>query len=162
MAKKGKYTKPNIWDKAARLKLSRGSLRASDKKLDPGVNYFVAMLEQMGLETFFSCEGHPNGFYVTFAAPYLKAIGVGSAGFFSVEIEGKNRWALRISRRESERGRVDCLRWASKAWEKRFGPLDFKKIASFKAGLSPSMCTWLEGTIRQAHHTKTNRKRRTP
>jgi len=145
MARAGRHTKPGIWDRAARLKLSRGS----SEKLDPGANYFVAMLEQMGLKTFFSCEGHPNGFYVTFAAPYPKALKIKSAGFFSVEIAGKGHWSIRIDRRESERGHVDCLRWAAEAWEKRLGPLDFDKIVPSRAGLSPSMCAWLEDVVRK-------------
>jgi hypothetical protein len=129
--KNGKYTKRAVWDRAAKLELWRSSpypWPTPPEKLELGVNYFIAMLEQLGAKTTFSCEGHPNGFYVSFAAPYMTALKVEECGYFAVEIEGKNRWSIRINREETKNGLIDCLRWASTAWEKRLGPLDWKKI----------------------------------
>lgn len=122
-APKGRHTKPNIWDEAAELEVVRGG-----EKLDPGVNYFVLMLNQMGLDTAFSCEGHPSGFYVTFYGPYQAALEIHSAGFFTVEVERKNYWSLRRSMDAHQPAieNVDALRWAAEAWEKNLGPLDFE------------------------------------
>lgn len=129
---KGVYTKRGVWDRAAKLELYRSEpnfIEPTFTKIDPGANYFVAMIEQMGMKTAFSCEGHPDGFYVMFSGLYSKALFIKSAGYFTVEIEGKNRWSIRINwRHNSDPERVDALRWAADAWEKRFGPLDFGKV----------------------------------
>lgn len=111
------------WDKARGHVLSRanGYPKPEIDKLDRGVNYFVLMLEKLGCRTHWSCEGHPNGFYIVFTAPYSTAMMVKSPGYFSVEIEGKNRWSLRINHPfGSDRERRRCLRWAAAAWEKAF------------------------------------------
>lgn len=156
MAEKGRYTQPNVWDKAAHLRLWRRSAGIGKlEKLDPGVNYFVAMLEQMGTRTFFSCEGHPQGFYVVFAAPYKKALKIAERGFSSVEI-AQGGWSIRIGRKQAESGRVDCLRWAAEAWEKELGPLDFKRIV-----LSPSNCAMVEKRRRRVAHKRNAQKRTT-
>lgn len=130
--KRGRYTKKQtVWDRAAKLELWRSSpclWPTPPEKLEPGVNYFVAMLEQLGAKTTFSCEGHPGGFYITFAVPYSKAIKIKECGFFAVEVEGDGYWSIRVNREQSEKGRIDCLRWAAEAWEKRLGPLDWRKI----------------------------------
>lgn len=125
MAKRGRHTKRNVWDEAGELEVWRGG-----EKLDPGANFFVLMFDQMGLPTQFSCEGHPGGFYVTFNATYEQALEIKRAGFFSVEIEGEGYWSIRRHgdpwEPDQERARVDALRWAAKAWENRFGPLDLE------------------------------------
>ena len=113
---KGKHTKPNIWDQFRNPPLIRGGA-----VLDPGVNFFVRSLEMMGMRTHFSCEGHPNGFYITFSARYSKALRIREAGYFSIEIERQNYWSMRINTDDNERGHVDGLRWAAEAWAKRFG-----------------------------------------
>jgi len=126
-AKRGIHTKPNAWDQAAALQVFRGG-----EKLDPGANYFVLMFDQMGLPTRFSCEGHPDGFYVTFFAPYAKALAINRVGYFSVEIErneAANYWSIRQHMTDkNERQFVDGFRWAAAAWEKAFGPLDFSSV----------------------------------
>ena len=113
---KGAHTKPNVWDQFRNTPLIR-----SGEVLDPGVNFFVRSLEMMGMKTHFSCEGHPNGFYITFSARYSKALRLRGAGFFAIEIERENYWSMRVNMENSERSRVDCLRWAAEAWAKRFG-----------------------------------------
>jgi hypothetical protein len=123
---KGHHTKPNVWDEAGALEVWRGA-----EKLDPGVNYFVLLLDQLGLNTYFSCEGHPDGFYVTFGATYDEAFEIKKAGFFSVEIEGNEYWSMRRTGRPAEFGdpeRVDALRWAAEAWEEKLEPLDFDRV----------------------------------
>lgn len=122
---RGQYTKKNVWDQATELEIYRGG-----EKLDPGVNFFVLMLDQMGLTTYFSCEGHPNGFYIAFSAPYGQALAVSSAGYFTVEIEREDYWILRNSMDYvgSPRQKLDAMRWAAAGWEKAFGPLDFEKV----------------------------------
>jgi len=121
---KGHFTRKNIWDKAADLEVRRGG-----EKLDPGVNYFVLMLDQMEMTTYFSCEGHPGGFYIMFEGPYEAAFLIRQAGFFSVEIEGRNYWSVRQHiQHDSEKQKVDSMRWAAEAWERHFGPLDFDQV----------------------------------
>jgi hypothetical protein len=122
---KGRHTKPNVWDDAAALEIWRGG-----EKLDPGVNYFVLMLDQMELPTTYSCEGHPDGFYVAFKASYGRALEIKQAGFFSVEIEDEGYWSIRRRApfRDATRERIDAFRWAAQAWEERFGPLDWDAV----------------------------------
>lgn len=122
---RGRYTRRNAWDEAYDLKVYRGG-----EKLDPGVNYFVLMLDQLGLETRYSCEGHPAGFYITFVAPYSEALEIEKRGFFTVEIEGKNYWSLRWYGGDGEptRGKTDALRWAANTWEDSLGPLDLESV----------------------------------
>lgn len=85
--------------------------------IDPGVNFFVLALEHLGAKTFYSCEGHPNGFYVYFSASYALAKRIQAAGFFSVEIEPAG-WAIRLNaqRNYTQRERDFTLRLAADAW----------------------------------------------
>lgn len=134
---RGLHTKPNVWDAARKLNLWRTSPVEGGKgkleELDPGVNYFVLMLNQMGFPTHFSCEGHPDGFYITFGAPYEAALRISEVGYFNVEIEGEDYWSLRkhpldLAGGDPARTHIDGLRWAAKAWEDRLGPLDFESV----------------------------------
>lgn len=123
---KGLSTRPNAWDYAYELEVWRGG-----ERIDPAVNYFVLMLDQLGLPTKYSCEGHPNGFYVVFEGPYEAAIEIHNAGFFSVQIEGPPySWSIRkhIDYKGADSERIDAMRWAAQAWEQRFGPLDFDAV----------------------------------
>lgn len=120
---KGHYTKANVWDEAAALQIYRGG-----ELLDPGVNYFVLMLDQLGLPTSYSCEGHPGGFYVTFSAPYEEALAISKVGYFTIEIMGKDYWAMRQTHRPDDANKTDGMRWAAAAWEEKLGPLDFSKV----------------------------------
>jgi hypothetical protein len=120
------YTKPNVWDKALDLEVYRGG-----EKLDPGVNYFVLMMDQMGLETTYSCEGHPDGFYVTFYGPYEAALSISRVGYFTVEVERQeNYWSIRwkLLGEPPVNNKVDAMRWAAQAWEEKLGPLDFSSV----------------------------------
>lgn len=132
-ARRGVYTHPNIWDQCADLEVYRGG-----EKLDPGANYFVFMLDQLGMPTYYSCEGHPYGFYVMFSAPYKDALEISKIGYFTVEMAGreKNRWSITMNLSsgvgheggDAERMRVDWLRHAAEAWEKAVGPLDLDAV----------------------------------
>ena len=120
----------NIWDEAAKLKIYRKPPMHpffQIEKIDPGVNYFVLMLEQLGAVPMFSCEGHPDGFYVMFSAPAKLAEKILGCGFFRIELEGKNRWSLRGINYGNNRTRRRALRWAAESWEKQLGKLDLKK-----------------------------------
>ena len=111
------------WDKARRKKLIR---KEGDRQvtLEPGVNYFVEKLEAFGAKTQWSCEGHPNGFYIVFFAPYILACLIHSCGFFTVEVEGPNRWSIRIHyEQKNTRDHYRTLRWASSAWERVLNPI---------------------------------------
>jgi hypothetical protein len=121
MAKKV-YTSP--WDIARRMTVVRGG-----ETLDPGVNYFVEKLESLGCKTYYSCEGHPGGFYVVFRAPYNVARAISAVGYFNVEIENtmgrrnrRNLWSLRLGPVTSEDDRDVSLRYASEDWESSLKP----------------------------------------
>jgi hypothetical protein len=81
------------------------------------------MLEQLGAETHYSCEGHPDNFYVLFAASYETALAIANCGYFIVELEGDYLWSIRINRAVTDAERVSILTNAAKAWEKELGPL---------------------------------------
>jgi len=121
-------TKTNPWEKAKKLALLRGSpIDVYSGLLEPGVNFFVLMLEQLGAVTYFSCEGHPTGFYIMFRASYALAQKIKACGYFRVEIEGKNYWSIRMCECVTETERVTILTEAAKSWEKVLGPLRQRK-----------------------------------
>lgn len=128
-----KKTKPKLiktWRAAAKLKLYRQSPLPFDHKpelLDSGVNFFVLKLEELGALTCFSCEGHPNGFYIMFSAPQSLALDIYSCGFFTVELAGENYWRLCINREVDDHRRQTILNWAAQSWAKRFGPIVMSK-----------------------------------
>lgn len=114
----------DVWKQAAKKRIVRRSPCGTyHEPLDRGVNYFVLMLEQLGAETHYSCEGHPNNFYVLFAAGYDVALAIANCGYFTVEVEGDYLWSLRLNRLVTEEERVRILTNAAKAWEKELGPL---------------------------------------
>ena len=134
---KGRMTKPNVWDKARKLELVRVSGThpwEEPSTIDPGVNFFVAMLEQLGLRTTWSCEGHPNGFYISFQASERMTRKIHECGFFNIEIErGRDCWSVRDnvlvpSDRHGKNVHVNHLRWAAEAWEEGLGKLDFRRV----------------------------------
>lgn len=142
--KKNPSAAVNPWDICAKQNLTRtNGAFGQDEPLDTGVNFFVLALEALGATTKFSCEGHPAGFYVAFEANYELALEISTAGFFSVEIEGKNYWSIRKTKTETgvkkgdytENDKVRSLRWAAEAWVKTFGERlgDLAKLSSFGA-----------------------------
>jgi hypothetical protein len=129
---RGKPMKPvNPWDAAKQREVIRssppycGMILYPPADLEPGVKYFVLMLEQLGAVTTYSCEGHPNGFYISFIASHKLARRIAKAGFFTVEIDkgNHNGWDLRLRKMSSERKKHQCLRWAAAAWDNHLGPL---------------------------------------
>lgn len=123
-----KKTPKSPWDKARKLVLHRHSpCGIYTEPLERGVNYFVLMLEQLGATTEYSCEGHahcPNNFYVVFNAPLCTAVKIQACGFFTVELEGDNRWSIRTRIIPDDKTRRQVLRWAAAQWERHLGPLE--------------------------------------
>ena len=120
----------NPWDAALKLPVTRGNALHTPAPLEPGVKYFVLALEQLGCETVWSCEGHPNGFYITFCGPMLVAHTLSALGVFNVEIFsagyrlGLERLELEAHRRGAkwtDRARKHALRQAAAAWEAELG-----------------------------------------
>jgi hypothetical protein len=112
------------WDRACKLVLLRSDpIGIYAGELERGVNYFVLMLEQLGANTHYSCEGHPDGFYILFEAPFKLALKLRACGFFKVELEGKNLWSLRTQPLQDETERTQFLRTAASQWETKLGPL---------------------------------------
>lgn len=135
MTKITKKKKPHVWDIANKLYVYRRPPTASFysvERIDPGVNYFVLMLEQLGATPLFSCEGHPHGFYVLFECPQKLAEKIYACGFFTVELEGHNRWSIRTRIVDSDADRKKILRWAADTWDRNLGPLDLRKANAQK------------------------------
>lgn len=112
------------WRSACRLKLHRTSPCGTYSEIiDPGANFFVAALEKLGAKPHYSCAGHPNGFYVMFEASYELAQKIYAAGYFRIEIEGKNVWSIRFGREpDSDTVHDALLDGAAKCWTARLGP----------------------------------------
>jgi hypothetical protein len=118
-----KAAKP--WDAASRLSVVRHTYVAEGEVIDRGVNFFVLTLEALGATPMYSCEGHPNGFYVFFKAPYELALRIEHPGFFALSLESRNHgpdhWAIRVTMPwHSEKDKKRTLRWAAEAWQKAF------------------------------------------
>jgi hypothetical protein len=116
----------HVWDAACKLDVIRTSPCGvyGPEPLEKGVNYFVLMLEQLGAKPHYSCEGHPNNFYVLFEAPLRIAEAIAECGFFTVELEGKKLWSIRTRALKDDNERVKLLRWAAEQWNERLGPLE--------------------------------------
>jgi hypothetical protein len=90
------------WDAACRKRLVRQDVFGSACVIEPGAVWFVEWLEASGAETIFSCEGHPDGFHVTFRGSYDLAHAI--AGMPNAEVDifrsGKfpqpGQWQLRL------------------------------------------------------------------
>lgn len=140
--KQKRRRKLHIWDATCRWHVHRsppGHPFFATERIDPGVNYFVLMLEQLGALPYFSCEGHPNGFYILFGAPMALAVKIKECGYFMVELEQENIWSLRVRMSMTESERVQLLKWAAERWEEKLGPLDWG--AAIKTCNSPRKTT---------------------
>jgi hypothetical protein len=118
---------PNPWDLARKIEVIRGSDLCPPKALEPGVRFFVLMLEQLGCKTFFSCEGHPAGFYITFNGRIAIARRIVRCGFMTVMVEWDGyRMSLSVERLvgiPTTKVRNGFLRAAAESWCQEFGPL---------------------------------------
>lgn len=109
---------PNPWDLARKIEVIRGNYLYPPKALDPGVRFFVLMLEQLGCKTFYSCEGHPTGFYITFNGRIAIARRIVGCGFMTVTVESDGfRMSLSVEQlvEISTRDRNGFLRTRRKA-----------------------------------------------
>lgn len=123
---KSRTRKITKWSTACKLKIfRRDPFGIYSGTLEPGVNFFVLMLEQLGAITEFSCEGHPQNFYVLFYGPPELAFAIQGCGFFNVEVEGDNRWSIRMHGNApmTHADRDLILRMAADSWVRVFGPL---------------------------------------
>lgn len=116
------------WAEAKKLSVRRIDMFGQECDLEPGVKFFVLMLEKLGAVTEWSCEGHPTGFYIVFSAPLDVAKRIHRCGFFGIELEGgttngQTRWSIRAHNVREEQERRMVLRWAAETWAKSFGPL---------------------------------------
>jgi len=127
------------WKQAKQLRLERSSPCGTYTGIiDPGVNYFVLQLEKLGAVTHYSCEGHPNGFYVSFLSPITTALMVKYCGYFAVEIEncaglinGEAAYYWRISlpaANRTEKDKVRTLSLAAAAWTRNMGPVKTNEL----------------------------------
>jgi hypothetical protein len=110
-----------VWAEWCTRSLTRQSSGSGKlETLDPGVNFFVEALEAAGATTQFSCEGHPNGFYVAFFSDYDLALRVHAAGFFEIEFVHVGYWCIRLKTlsTEDDFAKRRALNWAADAWVK--------------------------------------------
>lgn len=105
------------WDESCRKRLVREDIFGCLVLIEPGVVWFVEWLEAHGAQTIFSCEGHPQGFHVTFRAPYPLAHAIAGVQELRVEIfrskslPQADQWHLKLRREpESHDERDDLLR----------------------------------------------------
>lgn len=123
----------NPWDQARKQLILRpdtlkricgGSLEMC--KLERGVNFFILMLEKLGAQTHWSCEGHPTGFYIVFRCPYPIACMISHAGYFGVEIASDDStFSLRLPAQSetTERVKRRALRGAAESWTRHLTPI---------------------------------------
>lgn len=123
------------WHRAMCVPVIRGNGQWPETDLEPGVKFFVLALEQLGCTTRFSCEGHPDGFYIVFAGPLPVAQQVAWLGCFSVTLSGfEYRLGLTGQELFSLRHDQDTGGWnaarkeallvaAARRWTKAFGPV---------------------------------------
>jgi hypothetical protein len=136
----------NPWDEARKLKLTRGNHLDEPAVIDRGVNYFVLKLEEMGCTPVWSCEGHPDGFYIVFYGPDHVARAIAAIGIFNVELQDSG-YSLRLWWRElvairqgkqltiAIRNRL--LRAAASCWESKFGELNPEKVQTDRVFVEP-------------------------
>jgi hypothetical protein len=126
----------NPWDAAKSRTVIRGNHLYDPGPIEPGVKFFVLMLEQLGCTTVWSCEGHPAGFHITFRGPPEIARAIVMCGYFAVAIEdditanGRNGYQLNLVEYENraaywpdrkpwdDEQRIEILRKAATAWVK--------------------------------------------
>lgn len=130
--------KKTPWDLAKKQVLVRISSSVSpEQQLESGVNYFILALEKLGATTYFSCEGHPYGFYIIFKSSYALAVRIASCGYLTVEVDGQNRFRLQIGVEDryskwTQSMKEQLLRNVSLAWEKKLMKLDKLVIGESK------------------------------
>jgi hypothetical protein len=129
-------TSKRPWDEARKLKIMRYG-HSKNEPADPGVNYFLLVLEELGAKPKTSCEGHPYGFNILFKASFEVAIAIQMVGYFDISFSSMNcerpQWC-RMTLPDSwvdEREKTQTLRQAAAAWKSEFyrGPAssDMKK-----------------------------------
>lgn len=128
IVKIGRGKNHNVWDDACALTLIRHNPTSSIYSgipIDPGVTYFILQMERLGCETYYSCQGHPTGFYVSFISSDAIARQFVNAGFFYVQLtELPGRYRLGLDTVHTEKERIHTMRQAAQVWEQVFGPLD--------------------------------------
>jgi hypothetical protein len=119
------------WEAAGKIPMTRPYGKGVEA-LEPGVRFFILALNYLRCETQHSCEGHPNGFYITFTSAYPMAQMIDNMGYFDIQIEGKDYWSLRQHHgRTSERDKARGLRLAAASWAKTLLKLQ-EKVARTK------------------------------
>jgi hypothetical protein len=114
------------WDRSAEKPLFRKHTITGERiELERGVNFFVLALEAAGAQVQYTCEGHPEGFGITFRASYALASRIASAGFFGVRLLRDGRWRIELNEAGytlqtglawTISARNEVLRYAADAW----------------------------------------------
>lgn len=116
------------WDEARKFKLVRHDYRSEGEVIDPGVNFFVLVLEHLGARPQYSCEGHPHGFYIAFHGGHELARRIDMLDdFFSVQMLTRgayrpNFWGIYGANwgYDTERGKRYRLRRIARVWQQVF------------------------------------------
>ncbi len=110
------------WDVSKGLKIIRYDHEHNrEVVLETGVNFFIMALEHLGAPPYFSCEGHPTGFYIAVDASYELMRKVEACGFFHVEIARSLTTPVTFCIRlregiDTSEARDEVLRWVATAW----------------------------------------------
>jgi hypothetical protein len=143
------------WDKASVLKLTRHSPMRNPKfcvgeVVDPEMNFFILMLEQLDIETQWSCAGHDINdaqLYMVFAYPGMEGLEFARqlSNLVKVDVlDGQDKYRIfysyldcfekyddikDVTQEEFESIRNNALRDLANIWESYFGPLDFENVS---------------------------------
>lgn len=128
--KKRDIQKIKTWEEARQLRLFRDG-----EEIEPGVIFFILMLEKLYCRTIYSCESHSEKkmrkFYIMFQGTYEMAHDISSLLYrraFRVYIPStkysKETWVLeRIFSKEDDREKD--INWAANQLVKQYGEIDF-------------------------------------
>jgi hypothetical protein len=128
MVRKARSFRANIWDRMRKRRVYG---------IDPGCNFFIAAIRLLGGRTMYSCEGHPEGFYLLVEGPYKLALRLHLLGTYSVGLVERNRWVLRREVEVPARYVNRAFRWAAARWLNRTGlrePQLFRELERFASG----------------------------
>jgi hypothetical protein len=125
MVRKAQRSRTNIWDRMRKRRVHG---------IDPGCNFFIAAIRLLGGRTMYSCEGHPEGFYLVVEGSYKLALRLHLLRPYSVRLTGFNRWVLRRDVEVPARYAKRAFRWAAARWLNRTGlrePQLFRELERF-------------------------------
>ncbi len=142
---------PNPWVAAKKRKVARGNfLFTEPEDMEDGVKFFILMLEKLGCTTVWSCEGHPEGFHVSFHGPAAVVREIEACDVLDIELF-QGGYSINLDKRElrmrraglpfTKKKRDELLKHAATVMVERFGSLEAEKPVSQLHALA-ERCTY--------------------